>query len=52
MAEGTKDNEAEEEVRESLVTTAAECEIQRRARCDPAKKNSKKKTASILRCHL
>lgn len=53
VAEGTKGKEPEEEVRESTVTTAGECKIQKTACCDPAKKNSKeKKPASILRCHL
>lgn len=53
QAEGKKSNEPEEEVREGTMTTAEECEIQKRACCDPANNNSKKKNpASILRCHL
>lgn len=45
VAEGTKGNEPEEEVQESTMTTAEECKIQKRARCNPAKNNSKKKNS-------
>lgn len=47
VAKGTKGNEPEEKVRESTMTTAGECKIQKRACCDPAKKNSKEKKNSL-----